>query len=71
MTNGIIKNRTEDFNLEYAVIYMANKEEAISKQLKQLEKLTPEQIANGLRLWLGHESDLPLPHQNKTPNAPK
>lgn len=50
--------------------FMATKEEAVNKQLKQLEKLTPEQIVNGLRLWLGNESDGPTPSQSKNSSAP-
>ncbi len=53
--------------------FMATKEEAANKQLKQLkqlEKLTPEQIVNGLRLWLGNESDGPTPSQSRNSSVP-
>ncbi len=47
--------------------FMATKDEEVNKQLKQFEKLTPEQIVKGLRFWLGHENDEPIPGQSKTP----
>ncbi len=50
--------------------FMATKEEAVNKQLKQLEKLTPEQIVNGLRLWLGNENEGLTPNQNKSSSVP-
>jgi hypothetical protein len=47
---------------------MANKDEELNKQLKQIEKLTAEQLLGGLRAWLGGGKEDPkytLPKSNQ------
>ncbi len=68
MINGLIQGNK--IQMDICGDFMATKEEAVNKQLKQLEKLTPEQIVNGLRLWLGNENDGPTPSQSKNSSVP-
>jgi hypothetical protein len=35
------------------VSVVATKDEELNKQLKQIEKLTAEQILSGIRVWMG------------------
>jgi hypothetical protein len=55
----------------YVVKLMATKDEESSKQLKQFEKLTPEQIVNGLRFWLSNGDEDSTPNPIKIPRPPE
>ena len=48
---------------------MTAKEEELNKQLQQIEKLTPEQILGGIRVWLGDNKEDPKYTLDKKTNT--
>jgi hypothetical protein len=50
---------------------MATKDEELNKQLKQIEKLTAEQILGGIRVWLGNGKAEPKYTLDKTDSSQK